>query len=192
MFGFMYLVLTAKPVSIRRLCLLYVFLLASARCLLSVLHIEDAGSLALGIAAAITLLAWVSPLVRALFGAFFGRLIPLGAFEAVSGCVQFTYGFTLVLLPVTALETGLAAPHAAMRAALFPEIAWACFGGAAFVTMIQRFNVALAARNIECGRCRGETERPGQYGVYGVSSNEAGTPPLRSQMVLRAAADEPD
>jgi hypothetical protein len=139
MFGFMYVVLTAKPVSIRRLCLLYVFLLALARCLLSVLHVEHAANLALAIATAISLLVWVCPLVRVLFGAVFGRRIALEAFESVSACVQFTYGFILVMLPVVALETWLTVPHAPMRAALIPAITWACVSGAGFMMMIQRF-----------------------------------------------------
>jgi len=139
MFGFMYVVLTAKTVSIRRLCLLYVFLLASTRCLLSVLHIEHAASLALALATAISLLVWVSPLVRVLFGAVFDRRIALEAFETVSVRVQFTYGFALVMLPVIALETWLAVPHASVRIALIPAITWACVSGAGFMMMIQRF-----------------------------------------------------
>ena len=139
MFGLMYVVLTAKKVSIRRLCLLYAFLLASARCLLGGLHVEHAASLALAIATAVTLLVWVAPLVRVLFGAVFGRRIPLEVFETVSACVQFTYGFTLVMLPVIALETGLTVPHAPMQAALIPAIAWGCVGGGGFVMMIQAF-----------------------------------------------------
>jgi hypothetical protein len=138
-FWFMYLMSTAKTVSIRRLCLLYVFLLASARCLLSVLHVEHAASLALAIATAIALLVWVSPLVRVLFSAVLGRRIALEVFEAVSACVQFTYGFVLVMLPVIALETWLTVPHAPMRAALIPAIAWACVSGAGFMMTIQRF-----------------------------------------------------
>jgi hypothetical protein len=139
MLVFIYLISSAKPISIRRLCLLYVFLLASARCLLGVLHVEHAASLALAIATAIGLLVWVSPLVRVLFGAVLDRRIELEAFETVSACVQFTYGFVLVMLPVIALETWLTVPHAPMRAALIPAITWACVAGAGFMMMIQRF-----------------------------------------------------
>ncbi len=139
MLAFIYLISSAKPISIRRLCLLYVFLLASARCLLGVLHVEHAASLALAIATAIGLLVWVSPLVRVLFGAVLDRRIALEAFETVSACVQFTYGFVLVMLPIIALETWLTVPHAPMRAALIPAITWACVTGAGFMMMIQRF-----------------------------------------------------
>jgi hypothetical protein len=138
MFGLMYVMLTAKAVSIRRLCLLYVFSLASARCLLSILHMEPAPSLALAIATAISLLVWVSPLVRVLFGAVFERRIALEAFETVSARVQFTYGFVLAMLPVIASETWLMVPHAPMRA-LIPAIAWACVSGTGFMMVIQRF-----------------------------------------------------
>ena len=139
MLAFIYLISSAKPISIRRLCLLYVFLLASARCLLGVLHVEHAASLALAIATAIGLLVWVSPLVRVLFGAVSDRRIALEAFGTVSACVQFTYGFVLVMLPVIALETWFTVPHAPMRAALIPAITWACVTGAGFMMMIQRF-----------------------------------------------------
>ena len=137
MLGFMYVVLTAKAVSIRRLCLLYALLLVSARCLLGGLHVEHAASLALAIAAAITVLVWVSPLARVLVGAVFARRILLEAFETVSACVQFTYGFVLVMLPVISLETWLTVPHAPVRA-LIPAIAWACVGGTGFTMAIQR------------------------------------------------------
>src|ERR1700693_262153 len=100
MLGFMYVMLTAKPISLRRLCLLYVFLLASARSLLGGVHVEHATSLALTVATTVSLLVWVSPLVRVLVGAVFGTRIALEAFETVSACVQFTYGFVLVMLPI--------------------------------------------------------------------------------------------
>ena len=142
MLGFIYVVLTAKPISIRRLCILYVLSLASARCSLSILRVENAASLAMVIASIISLIVWVCPLVRVLFGAVLGRRIALEALETVSACVQFTYGFSLVMLPVVALETWLTVPHAPMRAALIPAIAWACLGGGVFVMMVQRFSIA--------------------------------------------------
>jgi hypothetical protein len=151
MFGFMYVVLTAKTVSIRRLCLLYVFLLASARCLLGGLHVEHAASLALAIATAFSLLVWVSPLVRILFGAVFGKRIALEAFDSVSACVLFTYGFILVMLPAIALETWPTVPHAPVRAALIPAIAWACVGGGGFVIMIQAFGGTKRAKKMREG-----------------------------------------
>src|ERR1700680_721659 len=148
MLGFIYVVLTAKPISIRRLCLLYALLLASARCLFGALRVEHAASLALTMATVITLLVWVSPLARILVGAVFARRIPLEVFETVLTCVQFTYGFALLLLPVIALETGLAVPRAPMGAALIPAIAWACVGGAGFVIMIQAVKGTTRARKI--------------------------------------------
>jgi hypothetical protein len=146
MLGFMYVVLTAKPVSLRRLCLLYVFLLASARCLFGFLRVEHAASLALAIATAITVLVWVSPLARVLVGAVFGRRIALEALATVSACVQFTYCFVLVMLPVIALETALTTPHAPMGTALIPAIAWACVCGSGFAIMIQAFEGTTRAK----------------------------------------------
>ena len=146
MLGFTYVVLTAKPISLRRLCLLYAFLLASAHCLLGVLRVEHEASVALAVAIAISLVVWVSPLVRVLFGAVFGRRVAVEAFETVSTCVQFTYGFALVLLPVVVLETGLTMPHAPTGANLIPAIAWACVGGGSVVMMIQTFKEITRAK----------------------------------------------
>jgi hypothetical protein len=142
MLGFIYVVLTAKPISIRRLCLLYVVGWASARFLLAILRIEPSASLAVELATTIALLVWVSPFVRLLFRVLQGRRATPEVFETVSACVQFTYGFILVMLPVGALETWLTVSHAPMRASLTPAIAWASLGGGVFVMMVQRFSIA--------------------------------------------------
>src|ERR1700676_920013 len=112
MLGFIYVVLTAKPISIRRLCLLYAVAWASARFLLSILRIEPAASLAVELATTIALLVWASPLVRLLFRVLRGRRVTLEVFETVSACVQFTYGVALLVVPATAVKIWLSVPIA--------------------------------------------------------------------------------
>jgi type III secretory pathway component EscU len=133
MLGFIYVVLTAKPISIRRLCLLYIGVWASARFLLSILRIEPAASLAVEIAVAITLLVWGSPLARALFGTIFGKRIALEAFETVSVSVQFSYGFTSAMALVTLFQSWLSAHHALTETSLIQVVALASIGGVGFV-----------------------------------------------------------
>jgi hypothetical protein len=149
MLGFIYVVLTAKPISIRRLCLLYVVLWASARCLLSILRVEPATSLTVAIATALTLTVWVSPLVRVLFGTLLGKRIAVEAFERVSACVQFTYGFVLVVLPMIAFETWLRASHVLSRVGLIPTLAYACITCAGFAVMIQRSKATKERKRCE-------------------------------------------
>lgn len=164
MLGFIYMVLTAKPISIRRLCLLYVVAWASARCLLSILRIEPAASLAVELATTIVLLVWVSPLVRILYDAIFGKHIPLEVFGTVSGRVKFTYGFVFVILSVVALETWPAGAQI-IGSALIRVVACACVGGGGFMILIQalekttrskkvRQSGLLASNQLHCCRIR--------------------------------------
>jgi hypothetical protein len=64
MLAFIYLISSAKPISIRRLCLLYVLAFTSAASVLFFLRAQHAAATALDIGAAITFLVWVFPLVR--------------------------------------------------------------------------------------------------------------------------------
>lgn len=64
MLGLIYIFVTAKPISIRRLCLLLILLIAVARCMTIVLRREDVATAALGAAAAATVLVWFAPLAR--------------------------------------------------------------------------------------------------------------------------------
>jgi hypothetical protein len=153
MLGFIYVVLTAKPISIRRLCLLYVVAWALARFLLSILRIEPAANLSVELATTIALLVWVSPPVRLLFCILRGRRVTLEVFETVSACVQFTYGFAFLVLPATAAKIWLAAPIALTQASLIPAIVMVCAGGLGLVIAIQAFNPPARAH---CRRDRVE------------------------------------
>ena len=165
MLGFIYVVLTARPISIRRLCLLYVVAWASARFLLSILRIEPAASLAVELATAITLLVWVSPLVWLLFCVVQGKRVTLEVFESVSACVQFTYGFALLVLSAAAVKIWLSVPIALTQASLIRAIAMVCAGGLGLVIAIQALNRATSAKTLR----RRELYAP--LGRTGVSSN---------------------
>jgi len=144
MFGFIYVMLTAKPISIRRLCVLYIVAWASARFLLSILRIEHAASLAVELATTIALLVWVCPLVRVLYDAIFCKRIALEAFESVSACVRFTYGFVLVVLPLATVVICFA-PHALIQATLIRVVAVACVGGVSLVIAVKTLLPRLSA-----------------------------------------------
>ena len=148
MLAFIYVILTAKPISVRRLSVLYVFSLVLARSFLSILRIEPATTLALGIAATISVLVWVSPLVRALFSSIAGRRIALEAFERVSACVQFSHGFALVALPIITIEIWLAAPHALMQVAVIRVVSIASVGGLGGVIAIEALKAPARAKKI--------------------------------------------
>jgi hypothetical protein len=139
MVGFIYVVLTAKPISIRRLCLLYVVSLASAWYLLGILRVESAASLSATTATAVAFLVWISPLVRIPLCVLFGKRFALGVFESVSIPVQFTYGFALTMLFLVAAEMLLAMPHALAQASLIRAIATATVGGLGLVIVIRTF-----------------------------------------------------
>jgi hypothetical protein len=125
MLGFIYVVLTAKPISIRRLCLLYVVVWSLVRFSLSILRIDPAVTLALVIAATISVLVWVSPIVRTLFS-----------------------GFALVALPIVMIEIWLAAPHALMQAAVIRVVTIASVGGLGGVIAIQALKVPARAKSV--------------------------------------------
>jgi hypothetical protein len=91
-----YIVLGAKPISIRRLFLLYVFTVAMAASLLASFRAEHAASLSSQIAIVVTLAVWSYPIVRVVHDLFRGHF-GLKAFEPVSICVQATYGLAAVI-----------------------------------------------------------------------------------------------
>jgi hypothetical protein len=102
-FAFVYIFLIAKPISIRRLFLLFVLGLMSATSLLGIFHVQHSTSYALDIAASVAVLAWTLPLVRILQDTIRLRMLSLDALVPVSGVVQWTYGFALLSVPLLAI-----------------------------------------------------------------------------------------
>lgn len=152
MLAFAFLLLSAKPVSIRRLSLLFVFSFVSARCLVSIIGVRDLFSLTLPIAIGLTVLFWAWPLMRSAYGTLFTGRSALAGLNSVSECVQFTYGFTLLIIPATAVEVLLSAPHALAPSLLIRAIMLACAGGVGFAILIQSClaSVRRTKRNSWC------------------------------------------
>lgn len=117
--AFAYIVLGAKPISFRRLFLLYVFSIATADFVLATFHAVHAAMLASQIATFITLAAWSYPFLRVLHNVFRGR-IELEALEPVSICVRATYGFAVVIT-IAAGVKALVAPFDPLTFAAFSQ-----------------------------------------------------------------------
>jgi hypothetical protein len=100
--GLIFIFVVAKPISFRRLSLLFVVTLVTTRCLYGVMHVESAQTVALATATALTIFAWMSPLVRAVWNSVKARRLAFGALDSASGIVQCTYGSVLAALLLTA------------------------------------------------------------------------------------------
>lgn len=98
MLGLMYVALTAKPISLRRLIALFAAVLVSANLALVLTHRADAPRLALHAAISLTLLVWSLPAARAVYDTIRFRKLQLDALQPVSDFVRWTYGFCLVAL----------------------------------------------------------------------------------------------
>jgi hypothetical protein len=107
MISFIYLMLSAKPVSLRRLCALFVLSAAVAAMILSILHVPHASTTALHVASAITFAAWVFPLLR-IVRTIRRRSVRNEILGVVSIPVQLSYWASLLLAPVI-LVAGLSA-----------------------------------------------------------------------------------
>ena len=104
MLGFLFVFLTARPVSLRRLGLFFILVLVLSTGMLEVLRARHALSDALITATALTLLMWSFPLARMLRDSVRARTLSLDGLLQVSAFVQWTYGIALaagaVLLPL--------------------------------------------------------------------------------------------
>jgi hypothetical protein len=133
--GLMYLIFSAKPISIRRLSLLFVFSLVSTRCLLATLHPGPAAILAPHIATLATLAVWSYPLLKVVHSACRGR-IGLESFERVSICVQATYGFAAAIAFAAGVRAFVAPFDPLTFAALSRTVAVALAFGMGFAIVI--------------------------------------------------------
>jgi hypothetical protein len=102
-----YIFATAKPFSIRRLTALFVSALLIATPFLEIVHVRNVRNDALTIAALLTLLVWITPLLRALRDTVRYRSLSLDALRPVSAFVLWTYGFALTAAPITAASEAL-------------------------------------------------------------------------------------
>lgn len=103
MLGLIYIFSTAKPISMRRLSLLFVLVLISAILVLRVLQVRTPSG-ALLTATLVTLLVWSTPLLHILHATVSRRPLSLDALRQVSGFVCWTYGFAIAAMPIVAVS----------------------------------------------------------------------------------------
>ena len=123
MLGLIYIFLIAKPISVRRLFLLFVLGLMLAPSVLALLHEKDSPSHALAIAASVVLLVWSLPLLRIVHDTIRLRRLSLDALVPVSDVVRWTYGFALLALPMLTIGCLLNQAHRFVLAAIPPLMA---------------------------------------------------------------------
>ena len=103
MLALIYTFATAKPISMRRLSLLFVFVLISATLVLRVLDVRRQGA-ALLTATLVTLFVWSAPLFQIMHATASRRALSFDALRQVSGFVRWTYGFVLAAVPIVAVS----------------------------------------------------------------------------------------
>jgi hypothetical protein len=101
--GLIYIFATGKPISMRRLSLLFVLVLISATLVLRVLHLRTPGGATL-IATSLTLFAWSTPLLYVMHNTARRRALSLDALRQVSGFVCWTYGFAIAAMPIVTVS----------------------------------------------------------------------------------------
>jgi hypothetical protein len=101
--GLIYIFATAKPISMRRLSLLFVLVLISATLVLCVLHVRTPGG-ALLTATLITLFVWSAPLLHIMYATVSHRALSLDALRQVSGFVCWTYGFVIAAVAIVTVS----------------------------------------------------------------------------------------
>ena len=111
MLAVIYITLTAAPLSLRRLLLLFIVALASANVVFALFHAKHAPNAALVTAAAVTLLAWSMPLARLVYDGIRFRMVPMDTLGRVSGFIRWTYGFALALVPMVAITAMIHPTH---------------------------------------------------------------------------------
>lgn len=98
MLGLIYIFVTAKPISLRRLSLLFFVTLILSSAFLGVSPMTHQCSQAIIIASSITALVWSLPLIQVLCATVWRRRVSLRALTPVSGAVLWTYGLGLATL----------------------------------------------------------------------------------------------
>jgi hypothetical protein len=121
-FALAYLVFNAPPVSIRRLTCLCILAFTSAVGLLTLAGVRGAVNLALVIGAAVTVAAWIFPLLRFIYGVARTGTLETRVFDSVSASAQFAYGFVLTLVVVFAVDMPLKTWHALSLNASIPHL----------------------------------------------------------------------
>lgn len=111
MIAVIYLTLTAKPVSLRRLGLLFVFALLSADFVCTAFGMRQALRDGLAAATAITAFAWSIPLAQIAYGAIRFHSLQPETLQQVSGFILWTYACFLTALPMLLTSIFLGKNH---------------------------------------------------------------------------------
>ena len=119
MLGLIYIFATAKPISIRRLSMLFVLVLISATLALRVLQVRTP-SAALLTATLVTLFVWSTPLLHIMHATVSRRALSLDALRQVSGFVCWTYGFAIAAVPIVTVSVILN-PTRSLHLAVLPR-----------------------------------------------------------------------
>jgi hypothetical protein len=117
--GLIYIFATAKPISIRRLSLLFVLALISVTLVLRVLHVSTPHGALLSATLA-TLLVWSAPLLKIMYTTASCRRLSLDALQQVSGFVCWTYGFAIAAVPIVTVSAILS-PTRSLHLAVLPR-----------------------------------------------------------------------
>lgn len=121
MLAVVYLTLTAKPLSLRRLLALFIVALMAANAVLAAFQVKHGPHAALVTATAITFLVWSIPLVRFAYYAMRFRVLVLDVLAPVSGLVRWTYLFALMAMPTLGIVV-LLAPNHRLDLAVLPRV----------------------------------------------------------------------
>lgn len=102
MLAWIFIISTAKPISVRRLLALFVCVLVVTWLALGVLGFGQPKNGALIVAAAATAVAWLVPLLRFVVQTIRRGNVAWYALDSVSSSVQFSYALALAALPLGA------------------------------------------------------------------------------------------
>ena len=152
MLGFIYIFATAKPISMRRLSLLFALVLISATLVLRVLHVTTPRG-ALLTATLVTLFVWSAPLLKIIHATVSRRALSLDALRQVSGFVCWTYGFAIAAVPIVAVPAILN-PTRGLHLALPRLLVIAAIVALASTMFIPRLQLPRSPGQVASGPCR--------------------------------------
>jgi hypothetical protein len=104
MLGLIYIFSTAKPISLRRLSLLFVSALVLARFVLGVLQIGQASRIATIVSVTLIIGVWIAPLFRLIRDTIRSSRLELCALDSTSGNVQCTYALAPIILTLLVVD----------------------------------------------------------------------------------------
>lgn len=130
MLAMIYLSLTAKPLSLRRLFCLFIVALIAADAASVELGAKEPLHAAAAVAATITLAAWSAPLARMMYHSIYHRSRWQSALLEVSGFIQWTYCGAAVFLLSISIAVAISPAHHLTLGSLFQSLTLAAGIGA--------------------------------------------------------------